>query len=192
MRRIVVAITGASGATYGIELVRNLSTLNGIETHLIVSAAGYLTIASELNLKRSEIDSLADVVYSDRDIGATIASGSFNVDSMIIAPCSMKSLASIATGLSGTLVSRAADVALKERRRLVMLVRETPLNLIHLRNMTTVTEMGGVIFPPVPAFYAKPKTIEDLVSNTIGRVLECCNIENRLQTPWSGVSSGPV
>lgn len=189
MRRIVVAITGATGSIYGHKLLQHLATDTAIETHLVVSAAGFLTLKSELGLQRGDLDELAHTVHSDREIGATIASGSFDVEAMIVAPCSMKTLASIATGVAGTLTARTADVVLKERRRLILLARETPLNLVHLRNMVTVTEMGGVIFPPVPAFYAKPNTLEDIVTHTVGRVLDVCNVNHAYSNPWPGISS---
>jgi len=143
-------------------------------------------------MRRGELESMADVVHSDRDIGATIASGSYKTDGMIVAPCSMKTLAAIATGLADNLVSRAADVVLKERRRLVLMVRETPLNLAHLRNMTMVTEMGGVIFPPVPSFYAKLESLDAMVSQTVGRVLDLFDIESGLVRRWEGVSENGV
>lgn len=184
--RIILAITGATGAVFGVRLLEELRK-SGIETHLIVSRAGALTIAAELDRGRREVEALADVVHSDRDVGASIASGSFRTDGMIIAPCSMKTLASIATGIADTLVSRAADVTLKERRRLVLLARETPLNLVHLRNMLTVTEMGGVIFPPVPAFYAKLESIEAMVDQTVGRVLALYGVDSPLVRRWSGL-----
>ena len=150
-RRIIVAITGAAGSVYGVRLLEELRQNAEIETHLVVSRAGFLNVATELDMRRSDLEAMADVVHSDRDIGAKIASGSYKTEGMIVAPCSMKTLAAIATGFADNLVSRAADVVLKERRRLVLMVRETPLNLVHLRNMTTVTEMGGIIFPPAPS-----------------------------------------
>jgi 4-hydroxy-3-polyprenylbenzoate decarboxylase len=166
-----------------------LSSIENIELHLIASAAGFPTLSSELNLNRKDVADLADHVHSDRDVGATVASGSFKLDAMIVAPCSMKSLASIATGVSGTLVARAADVTLKERRRLVLLARETPLNLVHLRNMVTVTEMGGVIYPPVAAYYNKPKSLDDIIDETVGRILALCGVATNLVKPWPGMSS---
>ncbi len=147
-RRVIVAITGATGSVYGVRVLEALARVPEVETHLVISAAGLLNAATELDMPRRDIESLADVVHSDKDIGASIASGSFKTDGMIIAPCSMKTLAAVATGLADTLVARAADVVLKERRRLVLVTRETPLNLIHLRNMVTVTEAGGKITPP--------------------------------------------
>ena len=187
-RRIVVAVTGASGAIYGVRLLEELRRASGVQSHLIVSKAGLLNLAAERGMRRSDIESLADVCHSDKDIGASIASGSFQTDAMVIAPCSMRTLAGVATGLSGSLITRAADVALKERRRLVLLTREAPLNLVHLRNMTTVTEMGGIIFPPVPAFYAGIDTIEAMVDQTVGRLLDLIGVESSLLSRWSGLA----
>jgi 4-hydroxy-3-polyprenylbenzoate decarboxylase len=188
-RQIVLAITGATGAVYGVRLLEELRKTQGVTTHLIVSRAGAMNIAAELDIGRAEVEALADEVYSDKDIGARIASGSFPTDGMIVAPCSMKSLASIATGVTETLVSRAADVILKERRRLLLLARETPLNLVHLRNMTTVTEMGGIIFPPVPALYARPQSIAAMIDQTVARVLALFDIESSLLRRWDGLKS---
>jgi 4-hydroxy-3-polyprenylbenzoate decarboxylase len=195
-RRLIVAITGASGAVYGVRLLQVLRTRPGVETHLMVSAAGWMNVEQELAAPRREIEALAHVVHAVRDVGATIASGSFATEGMVIAPCSMRTLAAVAHGLSDNLVSRAADVVLKERRRLVLMVRETPLNLAHLRNMVAVTEMGGVVFPPVPAFYNRPQTIEALVDHTVGRVLDLFGIEQTLAPAWTGlraqVPAGPA
>lgn len=189
-RRIVLALTGASGATYGVRLLEELRKSVDVETHFIVSKAGYLNLATELEMSRSQVDALADVTYSDGDIGAGIASGSFRTDAMIIAPCSMRTLAGVATGLASSLITRAADVTLKERRRLVLLTREAPLNLVHLRNMTTVTEMGGIVFPPVPAFYLGLESIEAMVDQTVGRVLELVGIDSPLLERWQGIKPG--
>ena len=187
-KRLIVAITGASGAIYGIRLLQVLRTLPGWETHLVMSASGALTASQEVDLKRSEIEALADEVHSVKDIGAAVSSGSFRTAGMVVAPCSMKTLAGIAHGLSDNLVSRAADVVLKERRRLVLLARETPLNLAHLRNMVAVTEMGAIVFPPVPAFYVRPASLDDMVNHTIGRVLDLFDVEhNDLVTRWEGL-----
>lgn len=186
-RRIIVAITGATGSIYGVRLLEELGRDAGIETHFVMSRAGAMNVAAELERGRAELESLADVVYSDRDIGASIASGSFETDGMVVAPCSMKTLAAMATGLTENLISRAADVAFKERRRVVLLVRETPLNLVHLRNMVTVTEMGGVVFPPVPAFYAKPESVAALVDQTVGRVLDLLDVDSPLVRRWAGL-----
>ncbi|MCG2635033.1 MAG: UbiX family flavin prenyltransferase [Gammaproteobacteria bacterium] len=181
-------MTGATGATYGIRLLQELARLPEWESHLVVSQAGLLTAKQELGLDRREIESLADVVHSPRDIGATVASGSFLVEGMVVSPCSMKTLASIANGFSDNLVARAADVTLKQRRQLVLLVRETPLNLVHLRNMMSVTEMGGIIFPPVPAFYAGLTGLEQMVGHTVGRVMDLFAIEHQgLVTRWQGL-----
>ena len=154
--RLIVAITGATGAVYGVRLLQQLQSIAGVDTHLIVSDAALLTLHQETGIARKEVEALADVVHKSRDVGASIASGSFQSDGMVVAPCSMKTLASIAHGMSDNLITRAADVVLKERRRLVLMVRETPFNLAHLRNMTSVTEMGGIIFPPLPSFYLHP------------------------------------
>ena len=189
-RRIIVAITGATGAAYGVRLLQQLSGTPGIETHLVVSDAAVLTLHQETGLQRREVEALAHVVHKNRDIGATIASGSFQSDGMVVAPCSMKTLASVAHGLSDNLIARAADVVLKERRRLVLMVRETPFNLAHLRNMTAVTEMGGVIFPPLPSFYHKPASIEEMVDHTVGRVIDLFGIEHALAPRWPGMNSG--
>ncbi|KTD27919.1 UbiX family flavin prenyltransferase [Legionella israelensis] len=181
--RLIIGISGSSGIIYGIRLLEVLQTLS-IETHLVVSKAGQLTRAYESELSASELKALADVYHPCNDISASIASGSFKTLGMIIAPCSMKTLGEIAHGISSNLLSRAADVVLKERRRLVLLPRECPLNLIHLQNMTTVTQMGGIICPPVPAFYHRPKTIEDIVNDTVGRVLDLFEIDNDLIKRW--------
>ncbi len=177
-RRLIVAITGASGAVYGVRLLQVLRAMPDIETHLILSQAGGLTVMQERDMTRADVEALADVVHNPRDIGASIASGSFRTAGMVIAPCSMKTLAGVALGLSDNLVCRAADVVLKERGRLVLLARETPLNLAHLRNMTAVTEMGGVVCPPVPAFYNRPRTLDEVIDHTVVRVLDLLDIES--------------
>ena len=187
MKRLIVAITGASGALYGIRLLQWLRENQQIETHLMISDAGVLSVHHELDMKRKDIEALADVVHSVRDIGACVASGSFRSEGMIVAPCSMKTLGSIANGLSDNLISRAADVMLKERRRLVLMVRETPFNLAHLRNMTHVTEMGGIIYPPLPALYQKPQSIEEMIDHTAGRVLDLFDIDQTLAPQWQGL-----
>lgn len=171
-KRLIIAITGASGAVYGVRLLQVLRDLPGIETHLVISPAGAATLRQEVGMEPAELKTLASVGHGYREIGATIASGSFVTAGMVIAPCSMNTLAGIAHGLGGNLITRAADVTLKERRRLVLLTRETPLTLAHLRNMTAVTEMGAVVAPPVPAFYTAPASIEDIVNHTIGRALD--------------------
>ena len=188
-RRLVIAITGATGAVYGVRLLQQLSATPGIETHLIVSDAAALTLHQEVAMQRREVEALAHVVHKNRDVGAAIASGSFQSDGMIVAPCSMKTLASVALGLSDNLIARAADVVLKERRRLVLMVRETPFNLAHLRNMTAVTEMGAIVFPPLPSFYHKPASIEEMVDHTVGRVIDLFGIEHALGPRWAGMKA---
>ena len=174
MERLVIAITGASGAAYGVVALRLAHQL-GVETHLIVSRAGSLTIAQETTLTVDDVSALADNVYSADDIAAPIASGSYATSGMLVAPCSMRTLAEVAQGVSGSLISRAADVALKERRRLVLITREAPLTSIHLTNMLAVTQAGGIIFPPVPAFFTAPATIDDMVTQTVARALSLFN-----------------
>ncbi len=186
-KRLIVAITGATGSIYGMRILERLRALGGWETHLIVSDAGVLNAWHEHGLARKDLNKLADVVHNPRDVGASIASGSFITHGMVIAPCSMKTLAGVAHAFSDNLITRAADVVLKERRRLVLLVREAPLNLAHLRNMVQVTEMGGVIFPPVPALYGKAKTIDAIVNHTVGRVLDLFEVEHDTITRWQGL-----
>jgi polyprenyl P-hydroxybenzoate/phenylacrylic acid decarboxylase-like protein len=187
--RLVVAITGASGAIYGVRLLEQLRASGACESHLVMSPSGVMTAQQELDMGRRDIEALADVVHNARDIGATIASGSFQSAGMVVAPCSMKTLASIAHGLADNLVARAADVMLKERRRLVLVARETPLNLAHLRNMTSVTEMGGIIFPPVPAFYTRPASLDELVNHTVGRLLDLFDLPHGgLVKRWEGMN----
>ncbi len=159
----------------------------GRETHLVATPAGVLNVHHELGLDRKALEALADVAYNPADVGAAIASGSFAADAMVVAPCSMKTLASVANGLSDNLLTRAADVALKERRRLVLMVRETPFNLAHLRNMTSVTEMGGVIFPPLPAFYHRPQSIDEMVNDTVERVLALLGVNEAAPKAWRGL-----
>jgi len=172
MRRVVVGISGASGAIYGVRLLEQLRRDAGNEVHLVVSAAGKRTLVGETSYTLREVESLAHVVYDDRDIGASIASGSFRAEGMVVAPCSIKTLAALASCHSDTLIARAGDVTLKEGRPLLAVVRETPLHAGHLRQMLAFAEMGGIVFPPVPAFYQKPKTVDDLVVHTVARVLE--------------------
>ena len=184
--RVVVGITGATGALYAVRLLTRLREA-GRETHLVASPAGVLNVHHELGLDRKALEALADVAYNPADVGAAIASGSFAAESMVIAPCSMKTLAAVAHGLSDNLLSRAADVALKERRRLILMVRETPFNLAHLRNMTAVTEMGGVIYPPLPAFYHRPASIAELVDDTVERVLALLGVALAEPKSWRGL-----
>ena len=188
-RRIVVAITGATGAIYGVRLLGRLGAVAGVETHLVLSDAASLTLHQEVGLQRRDVEALAHVVHRNREIGATIASGSFQTDGMVIAPCSMKTLAAVAHGLADNLVARAADVILKERRRLILMVRETPFNLAHLRNMTAVTEMGGIVFPPLPSFYHRPASIDEMVDHTLDRVLDLLGFENTQAARWPGMRS---
>jgi polyprenyl P-hydroxybenzoate/phenylacrylic acid decarboxylase-like protein len=190
-RRLIVAMTGASGSVYGIRILERLRELGGWETHLVVSEAGVLNAFQEYGMDRKALHKLADVTHNVRDIGATIASGSFITAGMVIAPCSMKTLAGVAHAFADNLITRAADVILKERRRLVLITRETPLNLAHIRNMEMVTLMGGVIFPPVPAFYSGGKTVDDLVNHSVGRVLDLFDVEHNSIPRWAGVT-GPA
>lgn len=182
---VVVAMTGASGAVYGIRLLEVLRE-TGIKTHLVVSKAGVMALDYETDMTIHQVKELADETHPIGDVGASIASGSFRTRGMVVAPCSVKTMSEIASGVTDNLISRAADVALKERRRLVLMLRETPLHLGHIRGMAQVTEMGGVIFPPVPAFYARPKTIAELVDHSIGRVLDLLGIETDLIERWQG------
>ena len=185
--RITIAITGASGAAYGLRLLELLRDMPQVHTHLAVSPAGWLTIAQETGRPRDEVEALADEVHGVREVGACIASGSFPISAMAVAPCSMKTLAAIAQGYGDNLITRAADVMLKERRRLVLVVRETPLNLAHLRNMVQVSEMGGIVFPPVPAFYQQPASLSDMVDHTCGRILDLLGVDNSIAQPWTGL-----
>ena len=187
MKKLVIGITGASGAQYGVRMLEVLRDIGGIETHLMISEAGVMSMHHELDLKRKDVEQLADVVHNVRDIGACVASGSFQNEGMVIVPCSMKTLASVAHGMCDNLITRAADVMLKERRKLVLMVRETPFNLAHLRNMTSVTEMGGIIYPPLPALYQRPQSIAEMVDHTVGRVLDQFGIEHGLVPRWAGL-----
>ena len=187
-RRLVVAITGASGAIYGVRLLKLLQTTD-IETHLVMSRSARITLTQEMDIGVAEVSALASVVHPIDNIGAAIASGSFRTMGMVIAPCSMRSLAEIATGVTSSLVTRAADVVLKERRRLVLLVRETPLHLGHLRAMSAATEIGAIVYPPVPAFYARPASLDQMVDHTLGRVLDLFDIENAAVSRWGGLNS---
>lgn len=182
--RIVVGISGASGVAYGIAALKLLRGL-GIETHVVMSRAAQVTLAHESDLGVADVRALASVWYGNEDIGAAISSGSFAVRGMIVAPCSIKTLSEIATGITGSLLSRAADVMLKERRRLVLMVRETPLHAGHLKNMLAATEAGAIICPPVPAFYARPETLEDIVNHSVGRVLDLFGLDAGVVRRWS-------
>jgi flavin prenyltransferase len=185
-KRLIVGITGATGAVYGIGLLKALKEAGGWESHLVLTDAGVLNVWHEHKMKRKEVERLADFAYHPKDIAATIASGSFVTEGMVIAPCSMKTLAGVAHAYADDLVSRAADVILKERRRLVLVPRETPLNLAHLRNMVAVTEMGGIIMPPVPALYLRPDSIDELVTHTAGRALDLFDARVPELPRWGG------
>ncbi|MCL5740077.1 MAG: UbiX family flavin prenyltransferase [Betaproteobacteria bacterium] len=186
-RSIIVAISGASGAVYGARLLQVLRGLPGIETHLVVSDAGWRNLQHELGMERPAAQALAHQVHDVNNVGAAIASGSFQCHAMVVAPCSMRTLAAIAHGLADNLLTRAADVMLKERRRLVLMVRETPLHLAHLRNMVAVTEMGGIVCPPLPAFYLRPQTVEDVVNHSVARVLDLIDVDHQLAPRWQGL-----
>lgn len=187
-RRIIVGISGATGFQYGLKALELLSELQ-VETHLVVSKAAELTRSYETDVTAERLSGLADVTYPIADVGAAIASGSFQTLGMLVAPCSMRTLAVIASGASDNLLTRAADVILKERRRLVLMARETPLHLGHLRNMVTVTEIGGVIFPPVPAFYQKPATLDDLVTHSVARALDLFGLDVKTLPRWGAAHS---
>lgn len=184
-KRVIVGISGASGAIYGVRLLQILRRVD-VETHLIMSRAALLTLALETDFKRADVEALADVVHINSDIGAACASGSFGALGMIVAPCSVKTLAEIATGITPSLISRAADVTLKERRRLVLMLRETPLHLGHIRSMALATEAGAILYPPVPGFYAKPTSLEAMVDHTLGRMLSLFDIDVGLVDEWAG------
>jgi 4-hydroxy-3-polyprenylbenzoate decarboxylase len=182
-KRVVVGITGASGAVYGLTALKALRVA-GVETHLVVSRSAQITMAHETEVRPSDLASLADVLYRVDDIGAAISSGSFRTEGMIIAPCSVRSLSEIATGVTSSLLTRAADVVLKERRKLILLVRETPFHLGHLRSMAQVTKMGAIVMPPVPAFYTRPATLQDVVDHSVGRALDLLGLDTNLVSRW--------
>ncbi|RPD83779.1 UbiX family flavin prenyltransferase [Neisseria weixii] len=185
-RRLIIGISGASGFQYGYNALKILQNLSGIETHLVVSKGADMTRALETPYSKEEVMAMADVVHPIGNLGAAISSGSFRTAGMLVAPCSMRSLAAIAHGDNNNLLTRAADVVLKERRRLVLMVRESPLNLAHLDNMKRVTEMGGIIFPPVPAFYQQPQSVDDIVTHSVGRALEMFDLEIPDLPHWNG------
>ncbi|OQK15163.1 3-octaprenyl-4-hydroxybenzoate carboxy-lyase [Methyloprofundus sedimenti] len=187
-KRLVIAMTGATGAIYGVRMLQVLQQQNNWESHLVISNAGLVNLKYELDMPRKELYALADITHGVDDIAASIASGSFKTEGVIVAPCSMKTLAAIAHGFGDNLISRSADVALKERRRVVIMPRETPLNLAHIRNMASVTEMGGIIFPPMPAFYNKSNSIAAMVDEGVGRVLNLfgVNVEGMF-AQWEGL-----
>jgi 4-hydroxy-3-polyprenylbenzoate decarboxylase len=182
-KRLILGISGASGIIYGVRVLQALRN-SDVETHLVMSRSAEITLAYEMGMKVAEVHAMADVVHPIQDIGASIASGSFRTEGMIVAPCSIRSMSEIAAGTTGNLLTRAADVVLKERRRLVLLVRETPLHMGHLRTMANVSEMGAIVMPPVPAFYHRPKTIDDIVDQTIGRALDLFGLELGLVKRW--------
>lgn len=187
-KRLIIALTGATGAIYGVRMLQVLQAQAEWESHLIISDAGVVNLKHELSMKRAELAKLADVTHGIDDIAASIASGGFKTEGMIIAPCSMKTLAAVAHGFGDNLISRAADVVLKERRRLLLVPREAPLNLAHIRNMASVTEMGGIIFPPMPAFYSKTDSVAAMVNETVGRILDMFGVNvDGLYKPWCGL-----
>ncbi|KAA0971579.1 UbiX family flavin prenyltransferase [Aureimonas fodinaquatilis] len=187
LRRIIIGISGASGAAYGIAALK-LARAAGVETHLVVSRSALLTLKQELGLQKADLEGQADVIHPVADIGASIASGSFRTSGMLVAPCSVKTMSEIATGVTSSLMSRAADVVLKERRRLVLMVRETPLHLGHLETMSRLTQMGAIIMPPVPAFYAKPQSLEEVVTHSAARALDLFDIDTGMVKRWTGLS----
>ncbi len=189
-QRLVVGISGASGVTYGLRVLDALREL-GVESHLVVTRAALLTLSQETDLTPDDLTGRADVVHKLADVGATIASGSFRTLGMIVAPCSVRTMSEIATGVTSNLLTRAADVVLKERRPLVLMVRETPFHLGHLRTMTALTEMGVIIAPPLPAFYARPKSIEDIVDQSVGRALDLFGLDWSAVRRWDGLKGGP-
>ena len=191
MRRVVVGISGASGSIYGIRLLEELRKDGSLEVHLVVSASGKRTLVEETGRALREVEALAHVVYDDRDVGASLASGSFRTAGMIIAPCSIKTLAALASCHADTLIARAGDVTLKEGRPLMALVRETPLHVGHLRQMLAFAEMGGIVFPPVPAFYQKPRSVDEIVSHTVARVLERMGLAHEPSFEWTGGGRNP-
>ena len=185
MRRLIVGISGATGAIYGVRILDVLSKIEDIETHLVMTRAAKMTIQVETPHSAKEVEAMADVVHDINNVGASISSGSFRTEGMVIAPCSMKSMGGIAHSIGGDLLVRAADVILKERKRLVLVARETPLHLGHLESMAALTRMGAVIFPPVPAFYHRPKTLDDVINQTVTRILDQFNIDVNLFERWS-------
>jgi 4-hydroxy-3-polyprenylbenzoate decarboxylase len=185
--RLVVGISGASGAVLGIRLLEVLAEADEVETHLVISPAARITISDETDCSLKDVEALADVVYNPQDVGAAIASGSFRTDGMVIIPCSIKTLSAVANCYASDLLSRAADVCLKEGRPLLLVVRETPLHLGHLRLMAQAAEIGTIIFPPVPAFYARLSSIDEMIDNTVGRVLDRLGVDNELYLRWQGL-----
>ena len=187
-KRLIIGMTGATGAVYGVRMLQILKEQQSWETHLVISSAGLVNLKHELDMTRDDLYALADVTHGIHDIAANISSGGFKTEGMIIAPCSMKTLAAVAHGFGDNLISRGADVVLKERRRLVVMPRETPLHLVHIRNMGIVTEMGGIMFPPMPAFYSKTDSLSAMVNETVGRILDLFGVDvTGLYTPWGGL-----
>jgi len=187
-KRLIIGVTGATGAVYAVRMLQVLQAQPEWETHLVISSAGVVNLKHEMDMKRSDLVALADVTHGVNDIAASISSGGFKTEGMIIAPCSMKTLSAVAHGFGDNLISRSADVVLKERRRLVVMPRETPLNLVHIKNMLSVTEMGGIMFPPMPAFYSKSDSMMGMVNETVGRVLDMFGVNvDGLYTPWEGL-----
>jgi 4-hydroxy-3-polyprenylbenzoate decarboxylase len=191
-RRLLVAITGASGAVYGLRLLQTLQGVPGVQVHAVVSDAGWLTLRHELDVAPEALRPLVHTLHDAANLGAGPASGSFRCQGMVVAPCSMRTLAAIAHGLSDNLVTRAADVMLKERRPLVLMTRETPLHLGHLRNMTAVTEMGAIVCPPMPAFYLHPQSLDDIVDASVARVLDLLDVPHTLSRRWQGLDTAPA
>jgi flavin prenyltransferase len=191
MKRLIVAITGASGAIYGVRALEALRATGKIEVHLVISPSAARTLREETDFSMEDVRGLANVVHSHKDIGASIASGSFRTAGMIVAPCSVKTLSGIAHCYAEDLVVRAADVCLKERRRLVLLFRETPLHAGHISLMDQATRMGAIIMPPIPSFYSRPQVIDDIVNQSVGRMLDLFDLSNDLVTRWTGTSDGP-
>ncbi|PLP59050.1 3-octaprenyl-4-hydroxybenzoate carboxy-lyase [Mesorhizobium loti] len=186
VRRLIIGISGASGAAYGLSALE-MTRSAGVETHLVVSRSAMLTLHQELGLNKADLEGRADMIHPVSDVGATIASGSFRTMGMLVAPCSVKTMSEISTGVTSSLMSRAADVVLKERRRLVLMVRETPLHLGHLETMVRLTQMGAIIMPPVPAFYARPTSVNDIVSHSTARALDLFDIDTGAVKRWAGL-----
>lgn len=187
-KRLIIGVTGATGAVYAVRMLQVLQAQPEWETHLVISSAGVVNLKHEMDMKRSDLAALADITHGINDIAASISSGGFKTEGMIIAPCSMKTLSAVAHGFGDNLISRSADVVLKERRRLVVMPRETPMNLVHIKNMLSVTEMGGIMFPPMPAFYSKSDSMMAMVNETVGRVLDMFGVNvDGLYTPWEGL-----
>jgi 4-hydroxy-3-polyprenylbenzoate decarboxylase len=191
MKRLIVGITGASGSIYGVRLLQELRRREDVETHLVLSASGKRTLAEETDYTAKDVEALGHVVYDNRDIGAALASGSFRTAGMVIAPCSIKTVSALANCFADTLIARAGDVTLKEGRTLIAVVRETPLHVGHLRQMLAFAEMGGIVLPPMPAFYQRPRTVEDIVDHTVARILDRIGLDQSLVPEWTGGGKKP-